>query len=274
MKNMKKMQYGLAAVLILLVGLGGGLALGQLGGDQTAKDAAGSAANEEEEGGKPAEPPSFLNEKTLYSKEKNVPTQHVVRANRFELADENGNIRAVMGMNPYGEPRIALADESGRILIALSLELDYKFTQDKIPTLRFFDRNGKVRSELNLNRMGDPVFMLKNQRGGVIASLTGIDKTGTEFLLMDEMGRPRIMQTINRNGGNLSFFDEAGKARAGLGLKPNGNPGLVFFDEKMKNKVVLGYVDNMITDKKSKQSRTVSSLALFDKDGKVLWKAP
>jgi len=45
-------------------------------------------------------------------------------------------------------------------------------------------------------------------------------------------------------------------------------------DEKMKNKVTLGYVDSITTDKKSKVSKTESSLALFDKDGKVLWKAP
>jgi hypothetical protein len=269
MKNMGRVRYGLVALLILLAGLGGGLALGQLGGDE-----ADSSAADEEEGGKPVEAPSLLTEKTLYSGAKNVATQHVVRANRFELADQHGNIRAVLGMNPNGEPRLALADESGRILVALSLELDFKFTKDKIPTLRFFDRNGKVRNELNLNRMGDPVIILRNQRGGTVASLTGIDKTGTEFLMMDEAGRPRIIQTINRNGGNISFFDEAGKTRAGLGLKPNGNPGLIFLDEKMKNRVMLGYVDSIVTDKKSKESKTVSSLALFDKDGKVLWKAP
>src|SRR5262245_7216791 len=113
MKNMKGVRNGLVVMLALVAGLGGGLALGQR--DETAnKDAAGSAV-EEEEGGKPAQPPSLLTEKTLYSGEKNVPTQHVVRANRFELADERGNIRAVLGMNQFGEPRLALADEEGRI---------------------------------------------------------------------------------------------------------------------------------------------------------------
>jgi len=187
---MKKMQYVLVAILALLAGVGGGLALGQRG-DEQAVDSAVS----EEEGGKAA-PPSLLNEKSLYSGEKNVTTQHVVRANRFELEDENGNIRAVLGMNPSGEPRLALADDSGRILVALSLELDFKFTKDKIPALRFFDRDGKVRSEINLNRMGDPVIILRNQRGGAIASLTGIDKTGTEFLMMDRWAAPGLYRPL------------------------------------------------------------------------------
>jgi hypothetical protein len=39
----------------------------------------------------------------------------------------------------------------------------------------------------------------------------------------------------------------------------------------MKNGVELGY---MKTVEKSKESPSVSSLALFDKNGKVLWKAP
>jgi hypothetical protein len=270
MKTMKKVRYGLAAVLILLAGLGGGLALGQRGGDE--KSSTDSTAEEEET--KPALPPTIQDARTYYAREKNVTTQHVVRANRFELADEKGNIRAVLGLNPDGEPRLALADESGRILVTLSLELDYKYTKDKIPALRFLDRAGKVRSEINLNRAGDPVIMLRNQRGGAIASLTGLDKTGTEWMLMDEKGRPRITQTINRNGANVSFFDEAGKVRAGLGLKNNGDPSLVFSDEKMKNRVMLGYLDGMISDKDSKESKAMSSLALFDKDGNVLWKAP
>ena len=159
-------------------------------------------------------------------------------------------------------------------MATLGLELDYKFTKNKIPTLRFLDRDGKVRSEIDVDRIGNPVIILRNQRGGTIASLTGTDKTGTELLLMDEKGLPRIIQNINRNGTNVSFIDEAGKMRAGLGLKSNGDPSLVFSDEKMKNRVMLGYVDSMIKDKQSKGNKTVSSLALFDKDGKVLWKAP
>jgi hypothetical protein len=272
MKRMKGEKYGLMVLFALLAGLVIGLLLGQHGSNGTAN--AEQAASVSEDEGTPAIPPNINNEKTLYSEEKNVTTQHVVRANRFELADDKGLIRAVLGLNQEGEPRLALADESGRILVALSLELDYKFTKDKIPALRFFDRAGKARNEMNINRMGDPVLILRNQRGGTIAMLTGTDKTGTEWVLMDPQGRPRITQNVNRNGANLSFFDEGIKARAGLGVKPDGNPGLIFSDDKMKNRVTLGYAEDTMTNKGSKESGTVSSLVLFDKNGKVLWKAP
>src|SRR6478672_3949978 len=115
---MKRARYGLGALLVLLIGLGVGLALGQLEGNEQT-----STEQTESEEGK-AIPPSIQNEKTFYAREQNVTTQHVVRANRFELADQKGNIRAVLGLNPDNEPRLALADESGRILITLSLELD------------------------------------------------------------------------------------------------------------------------------------------------------
>ena len=113
MKNMKSAPFGLVAVLALLAGLGGGLALGQRGGDEiTNMETADSAEKAE---GKPAAPPTIMDERTLYAGEKNVTSQHVVRAGRFELADGKGNIRAVFGLNPDGEPRLALADESGQI---------------------------------------------------------------------------------------------------------------------------------------------------------------
>ena len=270
--NMKMMkQYGLVAVLVLFAGLGGGLALGQRGGDETGNTGVGTTKEESSDEGKP--PPS-LKEKTYYSDEKDVTTQHVVRAKRFELEDDKGNIRAVLGLSADGEPRIALAAPNGQIIVGLSLEIDHKYTQDKLPTLRLYDMAGKIRSEISVNRVGEPVIILRNQRGGTMASLSGSDKTGTEWMLMDESGRPRIVQNINRNGTTLSFFDEAGKTRAGFGLKPDGNPSLVFYDEKMKDRVVLGYVDGKSAQKGSKDKKTVSSLALFDKDGKVLWKAP
>jgi hypothetical protein len=271
--KIKKLGYGLVVVLSLLAGIGGGLALGQRGDDETTNtEAAGSA----EKGGdtRNLAPPFLNDERTLYADEKNVKSQHVVRAGRFELADKKGNVRAVLGLDPDGEPRLALADESGQILATVGLEMDYNAPKNKLPRVRFLDRTGRPRTEIGLNRMGDPVILLKNPRGGTVFSLTGTDKTGTELLLMDEMGRPRIIQNINRNGTTMSFIDEGGKMRAGLGLKPDGNPGLIFSDVNMKNRVMLGYADSMITDKKSNETKTVSSLALFDKEGKVLWKAP
>ena len=105
--NMKMKQYGLVAVLALLAGLGGGLPLGQHGGDEMAtmgNEGTDSTKEEASDQLKPLPPPS-LKEKTFYSDEKNVPTQHVVRANRFELEDDKGNIRAVLGLSPDGEPR-------------------------------------------------------------------------------------------------------------------------------------------------------------------------
>ena len=262
---MKKTRYGLVAVLAMLVGLGGGIVLGH--DEPGSKVGGGTVSNKEI----PLAPPSILD---ANMSEENVATQEVVRANKFELMDKQGKIRAVLGMSPDGEPRLALADSDGQILAALSVEIDPKYAKEKFPKLRFFDRTGKVRNEIGLNRYGDPTMVLYHEEGKLLASLNGTRKIGTELILGDENGRPRLVLNVNQAGTHLSFFDEAGKARTIVGLKRDGSPSLVFSDEKMKNRVVLGYVDSTSTQKNSKEQQTVSSLALFDKDGKVLWKAP
>jgi hypothetical protein len=261
---MKKTQYGLVAVLAMLVGLGGGIVLGH---DEPGSKGSGGTDSKQEK----VLPPSILDGNRL---EEDVTTQNVIRANKFELVDKKGKIRAVLGLSPEGEPRLALADPAGQILAALSIEIDPKYPDEKFPKMRFFDKAGKVRNEIGLNRYGDPTMVLYHEGGRTLASLTGDHKIGTEWILGDEDGRPRVVLNINQAGTHLSFFDEAGKARTMVGLKQDGSPSLVFSDEKMKNRVVLGYVDSMITKKKSKEKQTASSLALFDKDGKVLWKAP
>lgn len=43
----------------------------------------------------------------------------VVRARRFELVDEKGNVRAVLGVDDDGTAGLALADANGRLLAEL-----------------------------------------------------------------------------------------------------------------------------------------------------------
>jgi hypothetical protein len=107
---------------------------------------------------------------------------------------------------------------------------------DGVPTLRLFDKAGKKRMDINLTRDGNPVILLNNERGGHVASLSGLPVKGggTEWLLSDENGKPRVALTINHAGVNLTLFDQDTKGMARLGLKPDGSPDFVFVDKEGK----------------------------------------
>ena len=63
-------------------------------------------------------------------------TEEVVRAKRFELVDENGEVRAVLGFTK-GASALWLCDENGNARVAL------KVAPDGSPVLTFANQAGK-----------------------------------------------------------------------------------------------------------------------------------
>lgn len=61
----------------------------------------------------------------------------VVRAKRFELVDDDGHTRAVIGRLADGSPHVVLADTDGRMRCAIWL------APNGTPSLAFFDDNGR-----------------------------------------------------------------------------------------------------------------------------------
>lgn len=221
---------GIVLVVLLMAGFGNGIVFSDEGHEeglpgQIVPDA------------KPAKPPSILDENVPAQA---TPTQETVRANRFELVDSKGKPRAVLGMTPGDEPRLALADRVGKVQAMLSIE-PVPGDLDGIPTLRLFDKAGKMRTDIKLNRDGDPLIVLRNKKGGHIASLSGVPVAdgGTEWLLSDENGQVRVALSINHAGTNLMFLDPNRKVRARLGLKPDGTPDLIYTDGTGKEHALM-----------------------------------
>ena len=71
----------------------------------------------------------------------------------------------------------------------------------------------------------------------------------------------------------LSLSDQNGKDRAVLSAGTSG-PSLALRDENQKARAVLGHTELEATVTGAVEQRPASSLVLFDKDGKVIWKAP
>ncbi|MCH8236226.1 MAG: hypothetical protein IIC29_08910 [Chloroflexi bacterium] len=96
---------------------------------------------------------SIIDNVTLQAREANVVRAHkewlasldfdpaevpdVVRAKRFELVDDDGHTRAVIGRLADGSPHVVLADADGRMRCAIWL------APNGTPSLAFFDENGR-----------------------------------------------------------------------------------------------------------------------------------
>jgi len=58
-----------------------------------------------------------------------------------------------------------------------------------------------------------------------------------------------------------------------LGFSADGNPSLTLLDQDSNTRAVLGTTQLKHPDTGSTEIRAVSSLVLFDEDGKVVWSA-
>ncbi len=103
----------------------------------------------------------------------------LVRAHRFELLDENGKMRAALGVDKDG-PGLVLRDQNEKARAALAV---YK----KGSGLDLTDEAGKVRAALVVDKKG-PWLALLDENEKVRATLDAT-KDGSGLELRDENGR-------------------------------------------------------------------------------------
>lgn len=110
----------------------------------------------------------------------------VVRAERFELVDTNGTVRAVLHMSQLaGGPELSLSGPSGSAHLRVF---------DSGPQLGLYD---------------------KNKTGRVALMVSDV---GSELNLRDENGKLRNVLFVASSGPGLSLFDENGMGRVALGM--------------------------------------------------------
>src|SRR5262245_34373381 len=97
------------------------------------------------------------------------------------------------------------------------------------------------------------------------------------FVLVDEKGKERASLVTDRAGSVfLVMFDEAGKTRANLSVSNDG-PSLVFYDSTGRQRTIIGsttLVGSHVNDSGTVEKAPASSVVLFDKAGKLLWRQP
>ena len=188
----------------------------------------------------------------------------VIRAERFEVADKDGKVRAKFGLGEIGELSLRLDDEGGKPCALLMLVQGTPFlllsgeepalvlsgqdgksraqlsASDGEPDLRLF-KDGKIRVMLELLQ-GEPDLWLADKNGKRRATLGLAD--GEPFMwLADEYEKNRTQLSMGKDGEPfLGLFDKDEKTRAGLGIGKDGDPVLGLYDKDEKTRIELSLV--------------------------------
>jgi hypothetical protein len=97
------------------------------------------------------------------------------------------------------------------------------------------------------------------------------------FVLLDEKGKERASLVADGAGSVfLVMFDSLGKTRANLSVSNDG-PSLIFYDAAGHQRTVIGsttLVGSHVYDNGIAEKAAPSSIVLFDKAGKLLWRQP
>jgi hypothetical protein len=115
-------------------------------------------------------------------------------------------------------------------------------------------------------------FALVDENGTERASLQA-GKDDLLFLITDALGHHRVLLQMTRDSTRLAFVGNNQKPQVALSLV-EGVPTFRLFDAQGTVRAVLGGTSLETVRTGVIEQRPESSLVLFDKDGKLIWRAP
>jgi len=99
---------------------------------------------------------------------------NVVRAERFELVDAEGNIRAVLGLHEqprHVAQRITIVDREGNTVVIPEGAVVADGGKTEVPSLVLMDSTGRNRIEVTFDWEGQPVIRLMDEEGKVTCAM-------------------------------------------------------------------------------------------------------
>ena len=213
----------------------------------------------------------------LHAKKEGSPLDGEIPIPRALLTTEpDGNPKWIM-QDSKGIPRfsIKLEDKKGTALAILNEEGEHRLLlSEKSPdenntdgsTVTLLDNNGMVRARMGVQADNNPFLSLKdppsaNNSQGRNIELSLVEQDRARILICDDGGSHRAKLDIASDKTCLSLLDQNGETRAEF-----GNTELAFGqDGSLKKRSSGGF---------SVEKRPVSSLVLYNEDGKVSWSAP
>jgi len=147
-------------------------------------------------------------------------------ARSFELVDENGAVRATLGMHD-GVIGLALRDERGVTRITVG------FDDRSNPSITLYDEAGTRRAGLEFALGISPSLFLRDTNGTLKAGFQVQGDGGPTLFLRGSQGENGFaVAIIGDDQPVLSLAEPGGRHRVFLGLEDEGfNPSLVFLDE-------------------------------------------
>lgn len=129
----------------------------------------------------------------------------------------------------------------------------------------------------DLNQL-DPLRTIRRPDGTAIPKpVVESEVRAQHFVLMDEKGKERASLVADGAGSVfLVMFDTNQKTRAQLSVSNDG-PSLVFFDPSGQARTIIGsttLVPSHVMDNGVAQKAPASSIVLFDRSGRLLFRQP
>lgn len=206
-----------------------------------------------------------------------VRTQTAVPVVYVDEKDKRGSLKAAalsLDSDPGFDANLNAYPSGASLMFTDSREHDKAFSEMMKSGKMDYEKLSAIQSaSLNLSVDKDTsAHVSLTDKHGKIRGLLRTDAGGSPSLaLYDENDHPRSV--LSGSAGFL-MADKSGKMRAMLATDAEGSPSLVLNDEKEHSRTVLGNVGLENTKTGSTENTGPSSLVLFGKDGKVIWRAP
>ena len=107
---------------------------------------------------------------------------NVVRAERFELVDSAGKVRAVLGLQTRLARSVKIVDAEGNVVVVPEGADVTGGEGTKLPYLALMDDAGRTRIEVKFDRAGEPVIRMMDEEGRatyVVPPVYGMEMLGS-----------------------------------------------------------------------------------------------
>lgn len=176
------------------------------------------------------------------------------------FGDKGGKRRGAFGVLSDGTTALVFQDEDGKPRCSLR-----------------FDADGDMAMRLSGERKGGIEWTVKpnaettmeiRDRQGVRRAFWSADAKSTKIGFVDSSDITRGVLALTGEGMGLRMFDKEGRKRSSWGVQPDGKSSLSLYDAKESARATLAL------DWPSNPKAESSSLRLFDKNGRIIFRLP
>ncbi len=153
-------------------------------------------------------------------------SEEVIRAKRFEVADNEGNVRALTAAVDSGGVATNLFDSHGNLRVSLGVN------QADVPMFGLHDADETPRVAISCGIDGQSV-RLNDENGNPRALLSLITSrdSAPHVMLLDNEGNARVQLLLDQAGlATISFNDEDDELQVALGRDREGKSMLLYRD--------------------------------------------